>query len=136
MGYVFLLALVSALSPTLLAVTTLMLLLPRPRRLMLGYWVGAMLTSVTLGLVIVFAFEGSSAIETTKDTVSPIADFLLAVLFLAMALVVAKGRDKPFRERRAERRAGREPPKWHRALTRGSLRTTFVTGALLTLPGA
>jgi len=35
-------------------VTTLMLLLPRPERPMLCYWLGAMLTSLTLGRVIGF----------------------------------------------------------------------------------
>ena len=59
MGKVVGLAFTSALNPSLVTATTVMLLLPRPERLMLGYWVGALLTSVTLGLVIVFTLEGS-----------------------------------------------------------------------------
>lgn len=54
---VLLLAFSAALNPTLLAATTVMLLLPRPRNLMLGYLLGAMMTSVSLGMVIVFSFE-------------------------------------------------------------------------------
>jgi Sap, sulfolipid-1-addressing protein len=135
MSDVLLLAIVSALSPTLLAVTTLMLVLPHPRRLMLGYWVGAMLTSVTLGLVIVFTLRSSSVVSTTKRTLSPIADLALSALFLIIAVVVATGRDRRVRERRADRRVTDEAPRWHRAVSKGRVSTAFVTGALLTLPG-
>jgi hypothetical protein len=41
-----LLSLTAALNPTLLTATTLMLLLPSPSRLMLGYWLGAMTISI------------------------------------------------------------------------------------------
>lgn len=54
-----------------------MLLLPNPLRLMLGYWLGAMLTSIALGILIVFALEGSTAVTTTKNTLSPVADIVL-----------------------------------------------------------
>ena len=63
MGEVALLSFTSAFNPTLIAVTTLMLLLPDPKRLMLGYWLGAMLMSITLGLVIVFTLESSSVAD-------------------------------------------------------------------------
>ena len=46
MGTVVLFALTSMLNPTLLAASTLMILLPSPAKLMLGYLLGAMLTSI------------------------------------------------------------------------------------------
>lgn len=46
---VFLLSLVAMANPTLLAATTAMLLLPNPKKLMLGYLLGAYTTSITLG---------------------------------------------------------------------------------------
>src|SRR4029077_5335816 len=49
------------------------------------------------------------------------------------------GRDTRRRARRERKRAAKadkEPPRWQRALSGGSARTTFVVGALLTLPGA
>ena len=55
LGQVFFFACVAMLNPTLLAAVTLMLLLPNPKRLMLGYLLGAYTTSISLGLVIVFA---------------------------------------------------------------------------------
>ena len=57
MGDVFFLAFLAALYPTLLAATTVMLVLPHPKRLLIGYLLGAAMTSVTLGLVIVFTLQ-------------------------------------------------------------------------------
>ena len=49
LGTVLVLALVATLNPSLLAATTAMLLLPHPRRLMLGYLLGAYTTSIAAG---------------------------------------------------------------------------------------
>jgi hypothetical protein len=140
MGEVFAWAFLAALNPTLLAATTVMLLLDHPGRLMLGYWLGAMFCSVTLGLVIVFALEGPSTVNTTKNTLSPIADFVLAAICLILAGVLARGLNQDAEERHQSRRAkhGHEnkTPKWQQQLSKGTARTTFVIGALLSLPGA
>jgi hypothetical protein len=140
MGDVVVFALLAALNPTLLAATTVMLLLPHPGRLMLGYWLGSMLMSITLGLVIVFALEGAAAKGTTERTVSPIADFVLAAILLVLAGVLFTGRDQRAEQRRASRKTKRgeagKTPKWQQQLGKGSAKTTFVVGALLSLPGA
>ncbi len=141
MGDVFLLAFLAALYPTLLAATTVMLLLPHPKRLLLGYLCGAAMTSVTLGLVIVFALRHAGLTETTQVTLGPGEDIVLGCLALVIAFVLRSGRDQALVERRRERKAAKGkdnggPPRWQQALGRGSARTTFVVGALLTLPGA
>lgn len=139
MGDVFFLAFLAALYPTLLAATTVMLMLPHPKRLLLGYLLGAAMTSVTLGLVIVFALRHSGLVKTTQTTLGPGADLALGCLALLVAFVLSTGRDRPLEERRRERKAAKgpqEPPRWQRTLGRGSARVTFVVGALLTLPGA
>ena len=136
MGKVVGLAFLSALKPTLLAATTVMLLLPRPQRSMLGYWVGSMLTGVALGLVIVFALEGSGFEQAAKKTVHPTIVLTLAGLLLLVVLVLATGRDKPFEERRRTRKERREPPLWQRRMQEGGARATFVVGVLLSFPGA
>ncbi len=138
MGEVVVLSLTSALNPTLLAASTMMMLLPSPKRLMLGYWVGAMLTSITLGLVIVSSLEGSSVIGTTKHTLSPAADLAIGAIALAGAWVLASGKDERLEQRRAARaaRKDKKPPRWQRELQKGTAKTTFLLGAALTLPGA
>jgi Sap, sulfolipid-1-addressing protein len=116
-----------------------MLLLPNPGRLMLGYLLGAYITSITLGLIIVFSLSDSGAANTTQNALSPAVDIALGSIALAAAFVLQTGRHEPIAARRRERKAAKPdngPPRWQRELAKGSPRTTFVVGALLTLPGA
>jgi hypothetical protein len=139
MSQVILLSLTASLNPTLVAATTVMLLLDKPARLMLGYLLGAYVTSITLGLIIVFSLSGSSTSNTTENTLSPAVDIGLGAVALAISFVLYTGRAERLRERRRERKAAKPdkgPPRWQRELSKGSPRTTFVIGALLTLPGA
>ena len=141
MNGTFVYALTAALNPTLLGATTVMLLLDHPKRLLLGYLLGALLTSVTLGLVIVFAADGSAS--TAQHTLSPAMDLALAGILLVVAYMIRPGRQPKESGRLAERRRRKReskgdkgPPLWQRKLSQGTARTTFVVGALLTLPGA
>lgn len=139
MGQVIGLALTASLNPTLVGATTVMLLLSRPTKLMLGYLAGALMTSITLGLVIVFSLSNSGATNTAQNTLSPSVDIGLGAICLAVAFVLYTGRYERLRQRRQERKAAKPdkgPPRWQRELSKGSARTTFVVGALLTLPGA
>jgi hypothetical protein len=138
-GQVILLSLTASLNPTLVGATTVMLLLERPTRLMMGYLAGAYLTSITLGLVIVFSLSNSSTTNTTQNTISPGVDIALGVLAVILSWVIASGRHEQFSERRKARKEAKgntEPPRWQRELSKGTARTTFIIGALLTLPGA
>ena len=129
MSQVLLLSLTASLNPTLLTMTTVMLLLDRPRRLMLGYLLGAYITSITLGLIIVFSLSDSGTVSTTKNTVSPAVDIGLGALALIAAFVIS--RDRPKREK-----PDKGPPRWQRELSKGSPRMAFLIGMLFTLPGA
>lgn len=139
MGGIFLLALAAALNPTLVLASTVMMLLPGAKRLMFGYLLGAMMTSVTLGIVIVYALKSSSTVSTTQSTVNPLVDLVLGAILVVLAFVLGTGRDKRVAEKRQARKGPKEekpPPRWQRTLAKGSARSTFVVGALLTLPGA
>jgi hypothetical protein len=140
MGAILLLACTAALNPTLLAATTVMLALDNPKKLLLGYLCGALLTSVTLGLVIVLSVDGSSSTTSSaQKTVNPIVDLALGAIILVCVFVVGTGRDKRRRARKAakaEANKDKAPPKWKQKLSGGTARTTFVIGAVLTLPGA
>jgi hypothetical protein len=139
MGRIILLSLTASLNPTLLAATTVMLLLERPTRLMFGYLIGALMTSITLGLVIVFSLSDSGVTNTTENTLNPTVDIAIGGLMLLIAYVLSSGRQERYVERRRERKAAKPdkgPPRWQRELSKGSPRTTFVIGAVLTLPGA
>jgi len=142
LGQVFFFAFLAMLNPTLLAAVTLMLLLPNPKRLMLGYLLGAYTTSVSTGLVIVFALPDSSATSTSRDTLSPAEDIVVGLLLLLVAFVLATDRDRPVRERKARRKnekqadgGGEREPLPMRMLGRGTPRIAFVVGLLLSFPG-
>ena len=141
MGKIVGLAFVAALNPALIAATTIMLLLDRPKRLMVGYWLGAMFTSVTLGLVIVVALRGSGFEHSAKKTTHPAIALTLAGILLVVVLALATGLHEPIAERQSKRRAEKrrdeqEAPRWQRELRTGSLKVSFVVGALLSFPGA
>jgi hypothetical protein len=140
MGQIYVFALTAALNPTLLAATTVMLVLPSPKRLLLGYLLGALMTSITLGLLIVYSLGGSSsATSTAKHTLNPIWDIALGGLILVVAFVIGSGRDTRRRARKERKKTANDdkaPPKWQQKLSEGTARTTFAIGALLTLPGA
>ena len=142
---VLLLSLVATLNPTLLAAVTVMLLMPNPKQLMLGYLLGAYTISITFGLLFVFSLHGSSAESTAKHTVSPGEDIVVGALILAIAWVLHTGRDQPFRERRREKkeaklRAREEAGKPTeslplRLLGKGDPKLTFLVGVILSFPG-
>jgi hypothetical protein len=130
-GRALLFALLAAVNPTLLTATTVMLLLPNPRRLMLGYLCGALTTGMIVGVSIVEWLPNSSGVGTTKHTVAPAIDFALGSIALIAAYVLHSGRRK-----RKHSDAPKKTPRWQRALDGGSARTTFVIGLLLSFPGA
>jgi hypothetical protein len=140
LGSIFVLALAAMFTPTLLAAVTVMMLLPNPKRLMLGYLLGALLTSITAGLLIVFSLHGSASVSTAKHTLGPGEDIVVGLVALLVAFVLGSGRDAPLQQRRQRKREAKEAagPKesWpERMLGRGSPRVTFAVGVVLTLPG-
>lgn len=138
---IFLLALLAMFTPTLLAAVTVMMLLPNPKKLMLGYLLGAYTTSISLGLLIVFSLNGSGSVSTAKHTLGPGEDIVVGLLALLVAWALKSDRDAPLQERRRRRReakeaAGEAKESWpERMLGRGSARVTFAVGVVLTFPG-
>jgi hypothetical protein len=140
LGSIFLLSLLAMFTPTLLAAVTVMMLLPNPKKLMLGYLLGADTTSITLGLLIVFSLHGSASVSTAKHTLGPVEDIVLGLVALLVAFVLGSDRDARLQERRRRRKEAKEEDgakeSWpERMLGRGSARVTFAVGVVLTFPG-
>jgi hypothetical protein len=145
LAHIFVLSLFAMFNPSLLAAVTLMLLLPNPKRLMLGYLLGAYMTSITLGLLAVFLLHGTSAESTSKHRIGPVEDLVLGLLLATIAWVLKTGRDRPFEERRRERRDAKLKARHEagkpteslpmRMLSKADPRLTFVVGVLLSFPG-
>jgi Sap, sulfolipid-1-addressing protein len=136
MGKVLVLALLAAWNPTLLAIVPVMLVSARPKRLMIGYLLGAYTVSITLGLIFVFARGGSSAASTTKHAANPAVNLSLGIVVLLIALGLAFRLDERLRRSKADREVkDKGPPRWRRALDKGSVPLAFAVGALFSLPG-
>ena len=139
---IFLLSLLAMFNPTLLAAVTIMMLLPDPRRLITGYLLGAYLTSIGLGMAIVFSFHQSSGVESSKKTLSPLEDLVFGAILAIVGWALLSGRVAQIKESRKRRHEEKHGPKEEkeslpeRLLGRGSMRITFAVGALLSLPGA
>lgn len=138
---IFLLALFAACYPTLLVAVTAMLFLPNPKRLMLGYLLGAYTMGIGLGLVIVYTLQDSGFEQVSHHTVSPGQDIAVGVILLIVASVLRGGYDERLAERRRhrkeEKRQSAEPgePWTQRMLGRGSARITYAVGVALSFPG-
>jgi hypothetical protein len=140
LGSIFVLALAAMFTPALLAAVTVMMVLPNTERLMVGYLLGAYLTSISVGLLIVFSLSDSSGVSTAQNTLSPLADLVLGALALVIAFILGTGRGAKRRERHREGRSSAERESKQslpeRLLSRGSARVSFAVGVLLTFPGA
>jgi Sap, sulfolipid-1-addressing protein len=140
LGSIFGLALAAMVNPTLLAAVTVLMLLPNTKKLMLGYLLGAYLTSIGVGMLIVFSLHDTASVETAQRTLGPGQDLVFGAILLVVGFVLGTGRDGPLRERRRRRKEAKEKgaPKqpWpERMLGRGSARVAFAVGALLSFPG-
>jgi Sap, sulfolipid-1-addressing protein len=141
LGSIFALSLLAMFTPTLLAAVTVMMLLPNPKKLMLGYLLGALMTSISVGLLIVFSLNDSAAVETGKQSLGPGEDIVLGLLLVVISWVLGSGKDARLQARRQRRKeekeaSGEAKESWpERMLGRGSARVTFAVGAVLTLPG-
>jgi Sap, sulfolipid-1-addressing protein len=140
-GVIVVSSLLAMVNPSLLAATTVMLLLPNPKRLMLGYLLGAYTSSLLSGLIIVHSLHGSSVVKGSNRILGPTGDVAVGVLALTVAYILATGRDAPVRRRRERRkanraRAGEEKEPWsERMLEKGSAVLTFIVGAAMSFPG-
>ena len=131
MGQVFVFAFTAALNPTLLTGVTVMLTLDRPERLLIGFLAGALVTSVTCGLVLVFALPHSSTSSTAKHSVNPILNIALGGGLVGRVRRRDRTRPTATRLERAQTGAlcGKPDPRWRRQLSKGSARDTFVVGS-------
>ena len=145
------LALVSAASPTLLAATAVMLLSSNPKPMLSAYLLGGWITSVSLGLLIIYTLHGSGVVSAEKTTLDPLLQIVLGVLALLVAYALHIERDKVAKEHKddlvgkvqeirgkseEEQEEESAPPRWQSALDKGSAPIAFAVGVVLSLPGA
>lgn len=135
---VLVLAIGSAVSPTILAVVIVLLHRPRPQRLLAAYLIGGMLTSIAIGVAVVTSLNGLDVVSGSSPAADPVVNLTIGSLALLVAFVLATDRDARFSERRREKQAARptRDPWSERVLNHGSAPIAFAVGVALNLPGA
>jgi Sap, sulfolipid-1-addressing protein len=128
-----------ALNPALLAAVFVMILLPNPKRLMLGYLAGGYTISLAASLAILFSLHGSGIAITSGHLLGPGEYIGVGVAALAVAFVLATGLEGPLQKWHARRKAAKarqtKLPWSQRMLGKGSAGVTFVVGAAMSFPG-
>lgn len=140
MLHILALACLAALFPLMLAAVVVMLTRPRPARLMLSFLIGGWAMSVTAGLLVLHAFQGSDPkVLGSSDSVHPGAYLLGGVLCLAVAYLMGTERGAALRARRAAKRpapaAKAGPSRAERALGGDRATLAFAVGAVINVPG-
>lgn len=140
---IVLLALGSAVFPALLGCVAILISRPHPRRSLLAFYLGGLITSLTCGAIVLALFsKGKSVAGNTTSTPHPGYSIFAGVLALVAAWLMTTPRGRAFlgrlRDRRAHPRARpkKEGPSWiDRRLDRASGPLAFAVGAVINLPG-
>jgi hypothetical protein len=126
------LAVASAFWPALLIVDVVSLRAAHPGRLMASFLAGGLLTTVAVGLIVVYALQGTSLTSGSRSWFGPAVQITVGALALFGAFVLSRRRGRPRRE------PGTDPAergRIARMLDRGAP-LAFVAGILLNVvPG-
>ena len=102
MTELFLLAVASAFWPALLAVTLVSLRAAHPVRLLVSFLAGGLLTTMTVGLVVIYGLNGSVLLEGSRPTFDPVVEITVGALALFAAWLLRRRLPAPVEEAEAE----------------------------------
>jgi Sap-like sulfolipid-1-addressing protein len=125
-----LLACAAAFYPALLAVVIIFLGQPRPKRLLFYFLVGAMLGSVTIGLVCVFALDAANLGSDSRRSLGTGLYFAIGILALYAAGRLL-GEPRPKKEKKKKE----GPSMTDRVLTRDRAWLLVLLGIVINMPG-
>jgi Sap, sulfolipid-1-addressing protein len=144
MGSIILLAFGACFFPTLLACVAIMISRPEPRRLLIAFYAGGLLTSVSTGIAVLALFSnGDEALGSTRSAPQPATSIIAGLVALLFAWLMASARGHAMLDRWRSghsRRHGnskqKDGPSWaERRLRRASWRIALLVGAVINLPG-
>ena len=141
MGQIVLLAFAAAVFPTLIACVAVMISRPEPRGLLLAFYLGGLISSLTSGVVVLAYFsDGNAVLGSTSSTPSPGTSIVAGLVSLLLAWLMASRRGHGlldrWRSRHPRRHEKKQGPSWaERHLNRANARVAFVVGAAINLPG-
>jgi len=124
-----LLAFLSIFWPLLITVVVVALRMARPLRVLSAFLAGGLLATISVGLAVVFSFDGSSLLLHHERTVNAAVDIVVGLLALTAAAVTSR--------LRSSRREPHPPSRrWSPERFVGSPRLAFAAGVVLdVIPG-
>ena len=132
------LALASTFWPTLILIVVLALRLDRPVKILVWFLIGGLLTTVSVGIAVVFALQDASFMTGSHPPADSVVDIAAGVLSLLAAFALSRrGRKTPIESAPApEASAGpKKPSMAQRAVGQGAP-IAFVAGVVLNIvPG-
>jgi len=132
-----LLAIASMFWPTLIVIVVVALRLEHPVKILSCFLVGGLLTTVTVGIVIVFALEGAIS-GSSRSSVDPAVDIALGSLSLLGAYLLHRreSNQQPAPSKTDTHAAGEKKPSVAERAVGGGAAVAFAAGVLLNiLPG-
>jgi hypothetical protein len=145
MARIVLLALGAAVFPLLLACVAIMISRKEPRRLLLAFYAGGLIISLTSGFIVLGFFkDNQEVLGSTSSGPSPGASIAVGVVSLGLAWLMASQRGRTRLDEwraRHPRRRKRQPeaekgPSWaERQLDRANAMVAFLVGVAINLPG-
>ena len=142
MAHIVLLALAAAVFPLLIACVAIILSRPQPRRLLLAFFVGGVIVSVSAGVVLLATFNDHGAVlGNTASHPSPGTSIVAGLVALLFAWLMASGRGRAllgrWRSRHPSRRSQSDDglSLAERHLAGASTKVAFAVGAAINLPG-
>jgi hypothetical protein len=143
MGSIILLAFGACVFPTLLACVAIIISRPAPRVLLLSFYAGGVLMSVSTGIAVLAVFtNGDAVLGSTRSSPHPTTSVVGGVIALLGAWLMASARGSAMLARWRSNHSHRRKPKqaggpsWaERTLGRASWKVAFLVGAIINLPG-
>ena len=130
---IVLLAFASMFWPTLITIVVLALRVPQPVRILAWFLFGGLLTTITIGLILVFALQDASFVSGSSRPVNPVLNIAAGLVALASALYLSRRKHAPTEPAPTE---AKKSGLTERAVERGGV-VAFVAGVLLNIvPGA
>ncbi len=127
---IVMLAVAAAFWPVLLGAAIVGLRTPHPKMILASFLAGAFLAAVSVGLVIIYALDGSSLTDSSA-TAGPVAEIVVGALSL-LAAAVLRHRDTTISPPSDVQVEPASPGRVEQALARGAS-IAFVTGIVLDL---
>ena len=123
-----LLAVASMFWPTLIAIVVIALRLEKPMGILAWFLAGGLLTTITIGSIIVLALQSQTDVRTAPESTNGVVSTVVGLLSLVAAYLVHRRSPKP-------RADDAKPSRAERAVAHGGL-VAFLCGVVLNIvPG-